>query len=196
LNSPSLLRANSASSLDQLVIATGGAWMSSKLVRTLIEHGVNLVFLDPRGKPVGRVYPPYVSRTVETRRAQYAAYGTSRGVHIMRKVAYSKVSNQAAALRKYYYNTRIEELREAASKIAAIALKASEVDSPFERAREEVLLLEAARLYWPSSALLVPRAGLRRGRPGLWRPRQHPPELRRVGQRGNGVRYELGYHGH
>lgn len=145
--------------LEQIVVVTSGVWLSSKLVRKLIEYGVDLVFLDSRGQPTGRVYPPFINKTVETRRSQYASYGTSRGVHAMREIVYGKIFNQSSVLRKYYYNTRQEELREASLRLSELAVKAREVDLPFENAREELRKIEAeaARIYWPHYALLVPR---------------------------------------
>jgi len=145
--------------LEQVVVATGGVWLSSKVVRKLVEYGVDLVFLDSRGLPTGRVYPPFINRTVETRRAQYSSYGTSRALHAMREIAYGKISNQASVLRKYYYNTRMGELREAVSKMSELATKARNLEAPFEEAREKLRCIEAeaARIYWPHYALLVPR---------------------------------------
>lgn len=145
--------------LDQVVVATSGVWFSSKLVRRLIEHGVDLVFLDSRGLPVGRVYPPFINKTVDTRRAQYASHGTSRAVHVMREIVYGKIANQAYLLKKYYNYTKIRELEEAYAKIAELAARARVLEMPFEEAREKLRALEAeaARIYWPSYALLVPR---------------------------------------
>lgn len=145
--------------LDQVVVATSGAWFSSKLVRKLIEHGVDLVFLDSRGLPTGRVYPPFINKTVETRRAQYASYGTSRSVHVMREIVYGKIFNQTMVLKKYYYNTRQEGLREAYTRLLDHASRVRVVEAPLDKAREELrgIEAEAARLYWPSYALLLPR---------------------------------------
>jgi CRISPR-associated protein Cas1 len=145
--------------LEQVVVATSGVWLSSKVVRKLVEHGVDLVFLDSRGMPVGRVYPPFINKTVETRRAQYASYGTSRALHVVREIVYGKIYNQASVLRRYYYNTRMEELREAYERILELANKARHLEASFEEARERLRLIEAeaARTYWPSYALLLPR---------------------------------------
>ncbi|MEM0246905.1 MAG: CRISPR-associated endonuclease Cas1 [Desulfurococcaceae archaeon] len=145
--------------VDQLVVATGGVWLSSKLVRKLVEHGVDLIFLDSRGNPVGRVYPPFINRTVETRRAQYMAYGTYRGAHVMKELAYAKLMNQAGLLRRYYYYTHIEDLKTCVNRIVDLSLKARSLDCPFDEARERLRVIEAeaARYYWPCYATLLPR---------------------------------------
>jgi len=145
--------------LEQVVITTSGVWLSSKVVRKLSEYGVDLVFLDSRGQPVGRVYPPFINKTVETRRSQYTSHGTSRAVYAMRELVYGKIYNQGSVLRKYYYNTRLDELREAFSKLSELAIRARHVDIPFDNAREELRKIEAeaSRVYWPHYAILVPR---------------------------------------
>ncbi|MEZ0394288.1 MAG: CRISPR-associated endonuclease Cas1 [Desulfurococcaceae archaeon] len=144
--------------LDQVIVATGGVWLSSKVVRKLAEHGVDLLFLDSRGMPSGRVYPPFVSRTVETRRAQYTAYGTDAGTAIMKEIVRTKLANQSGLLRRYYRYVGQEELRELANEIASMAIEARELEAPFEEARERLRSIEAeaARLYWAGFSLLVP----------------------------------------
>ncbi|MEM1732953.1 MAG: CRISPR-associated endonuclease Cas1 [Thermosphaera sp.] len=145
--------------VDQLVIATSGVWFSSKLVRKLVEHGVDLVVLDSRGLPAGRVYPPFVSRTVETRRMQYLAHNDWRGVHVIKEIVYSKLANQAGLLKRYYYYTRIQDLRDASNRISELALKVRNLEGGINDVCEKARLIEAeaAKLYWPSYALLLPR---------------------------------------
>ena len=145
--------------IEQLVIATGGVWFSSKLIRVLIDNGIDVVILDSRGLPSGRIYPPYVNKTVNTRRAQYQAYGSTRGTVVMREIVYAKIANQAGLLKRYYQSTRITELKDASSQLAWLAVKARAVEANFEEAREELRKIEAeaARIYWPSFALLTPR---------------------------------------
>jgi len=60
----------SPSDLDAVIVASGGVSVTSSAVRLLIAHGVDVVFLDSRGRPIGRLYPPFVNRTVLTRRMQ------------------------------------------------------------------------------------------------------------------------------
>lgn len=145
--------------IDQIIVTTSGVWLSSKLIRKLVEHGVDFIVLDSRGIPAGRLYPPYVNRTVDTRRMQYLAYKDWRGIHIVREIIYSKLANQAGLLKRYYYYTRIEELREASSKISELSIRARELDGNYEVVVEKGRLIEAeaARIYWPSYSLLLPR---------------------------------------
>lgn len=145
--------------IHQVIVVSSGIWFSSKLVRKLIEHGVDLVFLDSRGLPVGRIYPPYINKTVETRRAQYSAHSTHRGINITKEIVYAKLVNQANLLKKYYYYTRIEDLRENSGKIIDLATKARNFETSFNDIKEKLRSIEAeaAKFYWPSYALLLPR---------------------------------------
>ncbi|ACL11108.1 CRISPR-associated protein Cas1 [Desulfurococcus amylolyticus 1221n] len=145
--------------LEQVVIETGGVWFSSKLIRKMVEYGIDFIVLDHRGYPAGRLYPPFISRTVETRRAQYAAYESWRGVHVMRELVYSKLANQAGLLKRYYMYTIMEELKDAYKKIIELAYRARMLEAEFEEAREKLRQLEAeaARIYWPSLSILIPK---------------------------------------
>lgn len=146
------------SSLNQIIIVTGGVSITSKAVRTIIDHGIDLVFLDSHGLPIGRVYPPFINRTVETRRSQYIAYGSDKAVHIIREIIYSKIMNQSGLLMRYYRQTYDKSLRNASRELTALADEARSFDGAFEEARRELMIMEAqaARIYWPMYAQLLP----------------------------------------
>lgn len=144
--------------VDQVLIATSGVWLSSKLIRKLVEYGIDLVILDSRGCPIGRVYPPYVNKTVETRRHQYKAYGGEKALHIIKELAYSKIANQAMVLKRYYSYTRDQVLRDSCEQLLSLASSAQSIDAGFEEAKEALRLIEAeaARIYWASFSTLLP----------------------------------------
>ncbi|MEM1644183.1 MAG: CRISPR-associated endonuclease Cas1 [Desulfurococcaceae archaeon] len=144
--------------IDQVVVATSGVWFSSKLIRKLIEYGVDIVILDSRGYPIGRVYPPYINKTVETRRHQYKAYGGEKALHIIKELAYSKIVNQAAVLRRYYSYTKDQVLKDSCEQLHSLASSARNINASFEEAREALRLIEAeaARVYWASYSTLLP----------------------------------------
>jgi len=145
--------------VEQVVVATGGVWLSSKVVRKMIEYGVDLVFLDSKGRPIGRVYPPFINKTVETRREQYASIHDHRGVHVVREIVYAKIANQAGLLKRYYHNTRIPELKKAYEDMQAVLKQVYEVEGSLDELRDKLRLLEAraAQIYWPHYAMLLPR---------------------------------------
>ena len=86
--------------INRIWILTSGVAVSSKLVRALSRHFVDVVFFDARGNPVARLFPPEANGTVTHRRAQYEAYLTGRGFELAKLVTYGKVVNQSRALRK------------------------------------------------------------------------------------------------
>lgn len=151
-----LRREESLIELEQVVIASGGVSISSKAVRMLIEHGVDLVFLDSRGYPVGRVYPPYINRTVDTRRAQYLSYYDGKRYYIIRVLVESKIRNQAGLLKRYGLYLGNEELRQLSREIKGLL---NELDKDSDDPVQHYRLVEAkaARYYWSGIALLVPR---------------------------------------
>jgi|GEM_PF-5116458 len=62
------------SDIESILILTSGVTISARAVRTASDYGIDIVFLNPRGDPAAVITHPYATRTVETRRAQYAAY--------------------------------------------------------------------------------------------------------------------------
>ena len=109
--------------INRIWVLTSGVAVSSKLVRALSRHFVDVVFFDARGNPVARLFPPEANGTVTHRRAQYEAYLTGRGFELARLVTYGKVVNQSRALRRLgqWRREHYGELAEAASKIAELA---------------------------------------------------------------------------
>jgi len=131
--------------LDLVIIASGGVSVTSKAVRLLLMHGVDLVFLDSRGRPVGRVYPPFINRTVATRRAQYTAYQDERRWGVVGAIVEAKIRNQANLLKYYAKSRELNELKEAANDVLAVLPRLPEaLGDPGEVIRLEA---EAARAY-------------------------------------------------
>jgi len=140
--------------LDQVAIVSGGVSITSSAVRLLMRHGVDVVFLDGRGLPIGRVYPPFVNRTVLARRRQYEAYLDGRRWLVVAAIIEAKLRNQANLI-KYYLRWRDDQrLRECADEILLCAehLPASLGDP----AKVMSLEAKAARAYWSGIAMLLP----------------------------------------
>jgi CRISPR/Cas system-associated endonuclease Cas1 len=60
--------------VDKVWVLTGGAAISSRLVRALSRGLIDVVFFDGRGEPAARLFPPEANGAVSRRRAQYEAY--------------------------------------------------------------------------------------------------------------------------
>lgn len=145
--------------IEQVIIATSGVWLSSKVVRKMIEYGIDLVFLDQRGYPLGRLYPPYINKTVYTRREQYLSHNDPRATYIVKEIVYAKIANQAGLLKRYYHITRISLLRDSYREIKAILEKIYSVEGVLEDIRDKLRQYEAraAQIYWSTYAELLPR---------------------------------------
>lgn len=145
----------SPSELDLVVIASGGVSVTARAVRLLMRHGVDLVFLDERGQPVGRVYPPFINKTVLTRRKQYEAYFTAARWSVVYAIVEAKIRNQANLLKYYAKALEAPVLREAAEEV----LRALH-DLPRALGDAGAVVsveAKAARAYWGGVALLLPR---------------------------------------
>jgi len=144
--------------LEQIIVATSGVSITSKAVRAIIEHGVDLVFLNHRGEPIGRVYPPFINRTVNTRRKQYLAYFMGKGVEIAKAIAEAKIRNQAGLLKRYSRILGDTELRRMSKEILSYTSELENIEGGLEEVRAKIVSVEAkaARIYWPMVAKLVP----------------------------------------
>ncbi len=145
--------------LDQVVIASSGVSISSRAVRALMRHGVDLVFLDARGTPAARLWLPYLTKTSLTRRKQYEAYLNGKGVEIAKTIAYSKIMNQAGFLRRLARTKSEPALREQARRVEEYASKIYGVRGDLEYARNRIREIEAhaAKEYWSGLALVFPK---------------------------------------
>lgn len=145
--------------IEQILIASSGVSLSSKTVRKAIEHGIDVVFLDSKGYPTGRVYPVYINKTVETRRKQYEAAVRRKGLDIAVEIVKAKILNQAGLLKRYYTYTRDQELRNAAEEVAKQASRIEGEAAGSDNPKATIIKIEAeaARTYWASYAKLVPK---------------------------------------
>ncbi|MEM1983572.1 MAG: CRISPR-associated endonuclease Cas1, partial [Sulfolobales archaeon] len=111
------------SEVDRILITTSGVTITSKLLRLTINYGIDVVVLDSRGFPVSRFYHPYITKTVDSRLAQFASYSNGLATEIAKTVAYCKLMNQAGYIARLGRSLGINELRETARSIEALANK-------------------------------------------------------------------------
>ena len=146
--------------IEQVVIATSGVSITSGAIRLLLRNNVDVVFLDSRGLPIGRIYPPYVNRTVDTRRGQYMLfYNDKASIQLVTEIMYSKIYNQAGHLRRLAKQLDRPGLRENAYRMLTEYLEdTSSIRGTLEIAREKIRIAEAkaAHIYWESLATTIP----------------------------------------
>lgn len=148
------------SEVEQVILTTSGISITSRALRLLTDYGVDVVVLDSRGFPVSRLYHPYISRTVDVRRAQYMAYFTDLGIELVRSIAYAKVMNQAKYLLGLARSVKDPELKEVAYGIEDLGNELLTLSKKhISQFRKEVMGIEAraARSYWSALATVIPK---------------------------------------
>jgi CRISPR-associated protein Cas1 len=120
--------------------------------------GIPIHFVSFKGTPYASLYAAGLTGTVQTRRAQLAAYQDRRGAGLARAIAQAKIKNQAALLRymaKYRKETQpelYEELRLLALEVEdhLTGLDQLESGACVNDIRTDLLGLEgrAAQKYW------------------------------------------------
>jgi CRISPR-associated protein Cas1 len=130
----------SPAEVDQILIMTSAVTITSKAVRLALDHGIDIVFLDSRGLPYGRLYLSEPIKTVETRKAQYLAIlkGDSE---IPKEIIRAKVKNQAGHV-KYWFKK--------------LGIEGNDYKQIEEKADDEAT---AARYYWHAISRIIPMKG-------------------------------------
>ena len=150
--------------LQEIIVASRGVSFSSDLLQELCERGIRIACLTSAGKPFALITSPMLTATVETRRAQFAAYQNERGADLCRWIVAGKLHNQEKLLR-YFAKSREGDRKNALEK-GATALRrlrrgalAAEGKTPDE-VRGEVMGLEGTggRLYWQQIGNMLPDA--------------------------------------
>lgn len=148
--------------LQEIVVASRGISFSSDLLEDLCARGIRLACLDSSGKPFALITSPLLTATVETRRAQLAAYSNQHGAEFVRWIVAGKLRNQEKLLR-YYAKSREGDRRERLKHAAGTlrALRKQALAAPGDSAdavRATLLGYEgtAGRLYWEQIGLMLP----------------------------------------
>ncbi len=160
VESPRGRRVAPLADIDRVIIVSGGASVTSRALRALAMHGIDVVVLDGRGVPMVSLCPPWITATVDTRRAQYLAYADPlRALEIAKSFALAKILNQASYVRYLAKELGLRELLEDAEKIQGLAQRIYAVNGSIEEARKSIMGIEgtAARIYWGCVATVLPR---------------------------------------
>lgn len=157
--------------LDNVLIIGKGITISADALALCAEHGVPVHCLSSRGEPYAALYAAGLGGTVQTRRAQYAAYHDGRGAALAAGFAAGKLQNQARLLKYVAKNRREKDpprydaLQTAASKVEAHQQEVRAWlgvgrDLNDETRRAELLSIEgrAAQAYWEGVRQVVPPA--------------------------------------
>lgn len=150
--------------LQEIVLGSRGITLSTELVEELCARGIRVAFLTSSGRPYALLTSPFLAGTVETRRAQLAAYGDARGAEIARRLVAGKIRNQEKLLRYFAKNRegaarhRLEQTATALRRLRIQALRAE--GNHADAVRPALMGIEggAARLYWQALVAILPEA--------------------------------------
>jgi CRISPR-associated protein Cas1 len=148
--------------LQEIIVASRGISFSSDLIGELCERGIRVAMLTSSGKPFALLTSPMLTATVETRRAQFAAYHDARGADFCRWIVAGKLHNQEKLLR-YFAKSR-EGNRKSALEHAAAALRKlrrsalAALGVAPDAVRAELMGLEGTggRMYWQQVGHMLP----------------------------------------
>ncbi len=151
--------------LEQLIIGGKAVSLSAEAVSACAERGVPIHFVSFKGTPYASLYAAGLGGTVQTRRAQLAAYEDERGVALALAIAGAKLANQAALLR-YIAKYRKEKAPEIYRALRVLALEVEDHlrkladfadQSTVDKLRTDLMGLEgrAAKKYWRGVKLVV-----------------------------------------
>ncbi|MBT9173025.1 MAG: CRISPR-associated endonuclease Cas1 1 [Syntrophomonadaceae bacterium] len=150
--------------LAQITITTGGASLSSDVIRMCMEHGVQINFLSSTGQPYAKISSPQLTATVQTRREQLMAYFDQRGIILAKAFVSGKIKNQVNTL-KYFAKHRKEAKKESYEQVMSAAAKMTGILQELEtyqgqnidEVRGQYLSVEgrASAIYWQQVASIL-----------------------------------------
>lgn len=154
------------SRLRSVTICGRGVTISSDLIAALIERGIQLSFLSGRGDPVASLHSPALGATVQTRRAQLAAYETPLGLELARTFVQGKLRTQRHNLlyfAKYLKQAHAERYEailrkcDALSNLRRQVLGLPTTGNRSPNLRDRLMGFEGTggRLYWEAVAVLL-----------------------------------------
>ncbi len=160
--------------LEAVLITGNGVSISADAVKECTERGIPIHFVSGTGNPYASLYSAGLMGTVRTRRAQYDAFHTTRGLVLSLAFAQGKIRNQANLLKymsKYRKETApdlFEVLRECVERLLDQGAELERIRNfpevlAGERAtiddwRFEILGIEgrSAQLYWGAIKHVLP----------------------------------------
>ncbi|MEM4972055.1 MAG: CRISPR-associated endonuclease Cas1 [Sulfolobales archaeon] len=138
----------SPADIDQILITSGGASITSRAIRLAMRHGIDIVFIDARGEPWARIYHSTPTATTATRRAQYEAIYNGSAKEIAKAIIEAKLKNQAGHLKSL---RRKGYLAETPHREIEDLIHSLDSENPMK------IEAEAAHIYWQSIAQAIPR---------------------------------------
>ncbi len=140
--------------VDEVLISTRGALITSNVITELISLGVTIYFIRGDGTPYGLVWPSVPNKTVITRRYQYEVCVKGDGLRYGAEFVASKIHNKAWLLKYLGRSRRSEVVRECGYRVEDYVWRVLKCGSRECVIHEEA---EASRKYWSCYSELIPK---------------------------------------
>lgn len=158
-------------SIAALRLAAQGVNVSTDALTALMEHGVQVDLIDFAHRPLARITSPHLTGQIRTRRAQLAAFDTTRGFSLAQALVAEKLRAQRRLIT--YVRRRAEDDDMAARAIANLTAREQEVHAlrpaPLPICQPTLMGKEGAgaAAYWRALAeTLTPALPFRREKRG------------------------------
>lgn len=147
------------SKVESIWIATA-AMLSTDVIKSALEHNIDIVFLDEFGDPMGRVWHPKLGSTTLIRRRQLEVTGDERGLHLVKTWEVQKTEHQIALLKKLKKTRPAQDttLERAINEIGTLRDEALHLTGTIDHCRQAILGIEgmASRTYFSAIAAILP----------------------------------------
>lgn len=152
--------------IDEIHLMNPAISVSVSSLRLALKNNILIVLAKRNGWPTGFVVPSKLSGTIRGKREQYRSYHDERGISLAKAFAAGKVANQSRFLNilgKSYSRTKPglgAEIMKHAEEVYRISLEIMDQDShSLDNLRIKLMKLEAdaAKIYWETISLLIPK---------------------------------------
>jgi CRISPR-associated protein Cas1 len=144
--------------VEEIIVATSRASITSKAIRMLSMKGINLVFLNSFGDPVALMLPPVINKTVMIRIKQYELFlNNELRLELARRLIACKIENQARLVRYFAKSRRESSLNDIAYSLSSFATQLMSIE--IKRLNSEIIEgieAQAANKYWDVVVSLLP----------------------------------------
>jgi CRISPR-associated protein Cas1 len=145
--------------VESIWIATA-VMLSTDVIKTALEHNIDIVFLDEFGDPMGRVWHPKLGSTTLIRRRQLEVAEDEKGLQLVKEWEVQKTGNQIALLKKLKKTRPGQEvfLEKAIGEISTLRDDALHLSGNINHCRQAILGIEgmASRIYFSAIADILP----------------------------------------
>jgi len=151
--------------LQEVIVGSRGISMTADLIDELCQRGIRLSLLKyGDSQPYAMVSSPMLTATVETRRAQIAAYDDSRSLELTKAIIEGKIRNQAKLLKyfgKHLSTASPDVFRALEGQVARLGGEwrrcRGVAGAHIEECRGTLMAIEGAagRAYWQGVAAII-----------------------------------------